>query len=325
MRSSSSALFLLLLAAAAASASACSGQAPRAGLPTGAPAAPAELRVGVTAGGPLSIRTVPLERYVEAVVLSEFAPASGEPDTVERMLEVQAVITRTYAIGQLGRHAREGYDVCDKTHCQLFQPGRLTTSRWAGQAADAVRQTKSEVLWFDGAPALAVYHADCGGRTSAAADVWGGTLRPYLVSRADDGPAAGAHASWRYDATRGDVASALNGDSRTRVGRRFDGIEIVERDSAGRAERIALHGTEERLVRADALREVLSRAFGARSIRSTWFEVRREQERMVFEGRGFGHGVGLCQAGALARIRAGARLSSILERYFPGTKLVTLG
>jgi stage II sporulation protein D len=325
MKSSTSALFLLVLAAAAASASACSGQASRAALPSGAPAAPAELRVGMTAGGALTIRAVPLERYVEAATLSEFAPASGDSDTVERMLEVQAVITRTYAIGHLGRHAREGYDVCDRTHCQLFQPGRLTTSRWAPHAADAVRRTKSEVLWFDGAPALAVYHADCGGRTSAAADVWGGTLRPYLVSRTDDGPAAGAHMSWRYDATRGDVTSALNGDSRTRVGRRFDGIEIVERDAAGRAQRIALRGTEERLVRADVLREVLARAFGARSIRSTWFEVRREQGRMVFEGRGFGHGVGLCQAGALARIRAGAKLSSILERYFPGTKLVTLG
>ena len=325
MKSSTSALYLLLLAAATLSASACSTQPSRAELPTGAPAAPAKLRVGATAGGALTIRTVPLERYVEAAILSEFAPAAGDPDTVERMLEVQAVITRTYAIGHLGRHAREGYDVCDRTHCQLFQPGRLTTSRWAPLAADAVRRTKSEVLWFNGAPALAVYHADCGGRTSAAADVWGGTLRPYLVSRMDDGPAAGAHAAWRYEATRADVETALNGDSRTRVGRRFDGIEIVERDAAGRAERIALHGTEERLVRADALREVLAGAFGARSIRSTWFEVKREQGRMIFEGRGFGHGVGLCQAGALARIRAGAKLPGILERYFPGTKLVTLG
>jgi stage II sporulation protein D len=325
MKSSTSALLALLLAAAAAFATACSGQPSRAGLPSGAPTAPAQLRVGVTTGGALRIRTVPLEHYVEAVTLSEFAPASGDPVTIERMLEVQAVITRTYAIGHLGRHAREGYDVCDRTHCQLFQPGRLKTSRWAPQAADAVRRTKSEVLWFDGAPALAVYHADCGGRTSAAADVWGGTLRPYLVSRTDDGPAAAAHAAWRYEATRADIASALNRDSRTRVGRRFDGIEIVERDAAGRAERIALHGSEERVVRADAVRDVLSRAFGARSIRSTWFEVRREQGRLVFEGRGFGHGVGLCQAGALARIRAGAKLSGILERYFPGTKLVTLG
>jgi stage II sporulation protein D len=281
--------------------------------------------VGVTEGGRLTVRTVRLERYVEAAILSEFAPASGDADTVERMLEVQAVITRTYAVGHLGRHARDGYDVCDRTHCQLYQPGRLTTSRWAPQAAEAVHRTESEVLWFDGAPALAVYHADCGGRTSAAADVWGGTLRPYLVSRTDDGPAAAAHASWRYEASRAAVQGALNGDPRTRVGKTFDRIEVLERDAAGRAERIALHGTEERLVRAETLREVLSVTFGARSIRSTWFEVTRERGDVVFEGRGFGHGVGLCQAGALARIRAGAKMPGVLERYFPGTKLITLG
>ena len=283
------------------------------------------MRVGVTEGGKLTIRTVPLERYVEATILSEFAPPAGDAETVERMLEVQAVIGRTYAIAHLGRHAREGYDLCDRTHCQLFQPGRLTSSRWAPQAADAVRRTEAEVLWFDGAAALAVFHADCGGRTSAAADVWGGPIRPYLVSRTDDGPAVDAHASWRYETSRAAVQEALNGDPRTRVGSRLDGIEVLERDEAGRAEQVALHGAEQRLVRGDALREVLARAFGARSIRSTWFDVRREQGQMVFEGRGFGHGVGLCQAGALARIRAGAKLSGVLQRYFPGTKLVTLG
>lgn len=283
------------------------------------------MRVGVTEGGKLTIRTVPLERYVEATILSEFAPPAGDAETVERMLEVQAVIGRTYAIAHLGRHAPEGYDLCDRTHCQLFQPGRLTSSRWAPQAADAVRRTEAEVLWFDGAAALAVFHADCGGRTSAAADVWGGTIRPYLVSRTDDGPAVDAHASWRYETSRAAVQEALNGDPRTRVGSRLDGIEVLERDEAGRAVQVALHGAEQRLVRGDALREVLARAFGARSIRSTWFDVRREQGQMVFEGRGFGHGVGLCQAGALARIRAGAKLSGVLQRYFPGTKLVTLG
>ena len=51
-------------------------------------------------------------------------------------------------------------------------------------------------------PAEALFHADCGGRTSRADDVWGGVGRPYLLSIADDGPAAAAHATWRYEATR---------------------------------------------------------------------------------------------------------------------------
>jgi stage II sporulation protein D len=282
------------------------------------------VRVGVNESGVTKLRTVPLEEYVEATILSEFAPAGGDPATVERMLEVQAVVGRTYAIGHLGRHARDGYDLCDRTHCQLYQPTRVTTSRWAPQAAEAVRRTASQVLWFDGSPALAVYHADCGGHTSAAAEVWGGTARPYLVSRRDDGAAAEAHTSWRYEATAGAVRDALNADARTRVGPRLDSIVVVDRDEAGRAERVAIEGAEARVVRGETLREVLGASLGARTVKSTWFDVRRDRALFVFEGKGFGHGVGLCQAGALARIRAGAKLSGVLQQYFPGTTLVTL-
>lgn len=264
---------------------------------------------------------MPLEEYVAATIISEFAPPDGEPVTVERMLEVQAVIGRTYALAHLGRHAREGFDLCATTHCQLFQPSRLRTSRWAAQAAEAVRRTSGTVLWFDGAPANALFHADCGGHTSTAADVWGGTGSPYLAAVEDDGPAEEAHAGWRYEAARASVLRALNADPRTRVGARLDGIQILERDSAGRAEQIALHGAVERIVRGEALREVLTQAFGGRTIKSTWFDVRRQGAAFVFEGRGFGHGVGLCQAGALARVRAGTRLPAILQKYFPGTRL----
>lgn len=320
MKSSWCVLAVLVTAGAVA----CTAPATRAILPTAVPAAPRVVRVGVAEGGTTTVRSVPIEEYVAATIISEFAPPDGEPVMVERMLEVQAVIGRTYALAHLARHAREGFDLCATTHCQLFQPSRLQTSRWAGQAAEAGRRTSGTVLWFDGAPANALFHADCGGHTSKAADVWGGAGRSYLVAIADDGPAEEVHSRWRYEAGRASVQRALNADPRTRVGRRLDGIQILERDSAGRAEQIALHGTEERIVRGEALRDVLTRAFGGRTIKSTWFDVRREGAAFVFEGRGFGHGVGLCQAGALARIRAGTRLPAILQRYFPGTKLMVM-
>lgn len=314
----------VLIIGMAAGSSACSGPAARAVLPSTMPPAPRVIRVGVADEGQTTIRRVPLEEYVEATIISEFAPAGGDPAVVERMLEVQAVIGRTYALANLARHEREGFDFCATTHCQLFQPSRLQTSRWAPQAARAVRRTSGTVLWYDRGPARVVFHADCGGHTSAAVDVWGGTARPYLVAIADDGPAGKVHAAWRYEAPRAVLQRALNADSRTRIGTRLDGIHVLDRDSAGRAERVTLHGAEDRIVRGEALREVLTQAFGARAIKSTWFEIRPERASFVFEGRGFGHGVGLCQAGALARIRAGTRLPAILQRYFPGTRLVTL-
>ncbi|MDP3911219.1 MAG: SpoIID/LytB domain-containing protein [Gemmatimonadales bacterium] len=314
-------VLLVLLAAA----SGCSAPAARAVLAPPAPRAPRFIRVGVVEGKRTAIHTVRLEEYVQATSISEFAPASGDLDVVERMLEVQAVVGRTYALAHLGRHARGGFDLCATTHCQLYEPARLRTSRWAAAAAEAAQQTSGSVLWFDGAAASVLFHADCGGHTSNSADVWGGPGRPYLVGIADDGPAESAHAAWRFEATRDAVMRALNADPRTRVGARLDGIKILERDAAGRALRVALHAQQERIVGGGLLREVLARALGARTVRSTWFDVRRGRGTFVFEGRGFGHGVGLCQAGALARIRAGTRLPAILQRYFPGTRLITLG
>ena len=303
---------------------ACSAPASRSTLPSGLPRLPGSIRIGVREGNRVTIRKVPFEQYVQGAMLSEFAPAAGDPATIERMLEVQAVMARTYALAHPGRHAADGYDLCSTTHCQFYEPSRIQTSRWASLSFEAVRQTSGRVLWFDGGAASALFHADCGGHTSRAGDVWGGTGRPYLVSLVDDGPAEGAHVNWKYEASRAALLSALNADARTRVGTRLDDLQILERDDAGRAERIALHGASERIVRGEELREVLAAAFGARSVRSTWFNVARLGPTFVFEGRGFGHGVGLCQAGALARIRAGQKVPMVLQTYFPGTRLVTL-
>jgi stage II sporulation protein D len=296
-------------------------------LPAPTAASPRAVRVQVIEEGLSVVREVPLEDYVRATAISEFAPAAGDMAIVERMLEVQAIISRTYAVSHLTRHAREGFDLCATTHCQLYEPLRLQTSRWAQAASDAVNHTVGVVLLFDGQPAQALYHADCGGHTSLPASVWGGTNRPYLVSLADDDAvAAGAHASWRYRITLGAMTQALNADPRTQIGGRLAALEIVSRDEAGRAERVAIKVegaaadrlAAARLVRGEELRQILARAFGPRAVRSTWFDIQRDGAAFTFEGRGYGHGVGLCQAGALARIRAGSTPTQVLAYYYPG-------
>ena len=98
----------------------------------------------------------------------------------------------------------------------------------------------------------------------------------------------------------------------------------MERDRGGRAVLVALRGTRESRVRGEDLRAVLGRVFGPKSIQSTSFAIERDGSRFVFSGRGYGHGVGLCQAGALARLKAGARPEQVLARYYPGTRLVVL-
>ena len=285
---------------------------------------PVTIRVGTIDRGRAVVVQVPLEEYVAAAALSEFAPPSGDLRTVERMLEVQSIISRTYAVAHLGRHAADGFDVCSATHCQLYEPGRLRTSRWAGAVAQAVERSRGQIVWYGDAPALAVFHADCGGRTIDARLVWSGPALPYLRSVKDDGPARDAHAKWEYAAPVDAILRALNADPRTTIGGYLRDLRVERRDH-GRALSVRLRGdTTATTIDAETLREVLARAFGPRTIKSTWFDVHTSRGTITFKGRGFGHGVGLCQAGALARIERGAKPDAVIKKYFPGTRIRTL-
>ena len=312
-------LWCVLAAVSVGVAAACAHVGPR---PVRMPGVTLPRVVRVKPAGAAAAVRVPLEEYVRGTILSEFAPPSGDPDDVERMLEVQAVIARTYAVAHAGRHAREGFDLCSTTHCQLYQPGRLKTSTWADRAIDAAERTAGQILWYKSAPASALFHADCGGHTSAATDIWGGSAPPYLRGTSDSGVAESAHTAWRFEAGRAELIAALNKDARTRVGPQLRDISVTRRDAARRAVLVTLRGNRPVTVRGEELRAVLGQAFGAKGIRSTRFTVARSGDRFVFTGEGFGHGVGLCQAGAYAWLRAGARPEHVLARYYPGTRLI---
>jgi stage II sporulation protein D len=276
------------------------------------------VRVQIHEHGASIVRDVPLEDYVLTTVLSEVDPSSRDRALLERMYEVQAIVSRSYALSQRGRHQREGFDLCSTTHCQLYEPSRVGASRWTEVARGAVARTRGKVLWYDGAPAQPLFHADCGGRTSDATSVWGGRAPRYLASTRDDGPARAAHVDWTFDARLGDLRNALNRDPRTAVGASLASVRITARDPSGRAEWIVLRGTRTRQVRGEVFREAVTRGLGARTLRSTLFTLRRSGDRFVFTGHGFGHGVGLCQVGALARLKAGASPERVLAFYFPG-------
>jgi stage II sporulation protein D len=283
--------------------------------------APKTIRVQVREGSALVVRQVAFEDYAATAALSEVHPDANDVGLAERMFEVQTVIARTYAASNLGRHAKEGFDLCSTTHCQLYEPSRLRTSRWAAVVQAAVQRTTGEVLWFAERPALAVFHADCGGHTSSATAVWGGVAPAYLSGATDKGPAGSAHVDWAFETRTAPLLAALNADPRTAVGAKLDRIEVAGRDASGRAEKILLGGTRTFVVRGEVFREVATRALGVKTLRSTLFSVKKSRDAFVFSGKGFGHGVGLCQAGALARLKAGNSPEDVLDHYFPGTSL----
>ena len=270
------------------------------------------------------VESVPIDDYVVAAALSEVTPLNETPETVDRIYEVQAVLARTYAFSHLGRHQAEGFDLCDTTHCELYEPARLRTSRFAAAARAAAKRTTQMVLTYANRPVEALFHADCGGYTDGADAVWGGPPVPYLLA-APDRAASATHRSWKIAIPVNDLRGALNADSRSRIGRRLDAVQITQQDSSGRAARILLRGDERHEIRGEELRTIIDGKLGDRAIQSTRFSVTRAGDMFVFQGTGFGHGVGLCQLGAAARARHGESLDHILAAYFPGTKLVRSG
>lgn len=301
---------------------ACGASSPRVRLPDQAPNRPNSVRVQMRVNGALVVREVALEDYVMGTILSEVDPPTADEQVLERMFEVQAIISRTYALAYRGRHAREGFDLCSGTHCQLYEPARLRGSRWSDLARQAASRTRGELLWFAEGPAHTLFHADCGGHTSNATSVWGGQSPAYLAGTPDAGPAKDAHVEWSFDTRLAALRDAVNGDSRTAIGAKLTAIEVTSRDSAGRAEQVTLRGSRQVTVRGEIFREVVTRALGVQTLRSTLFTLRRTGDHFVFNGRGFGHGVGLCQAGAFARLRAGRTADDVLRFYFPGTQIV---
>lgn len=313
---------VLLVVGGALVAASCATPPVRIGVPgASVRSRPVVLRVQVREGRSLVVRNVALEDYVAATALSEVHPDVADTAVAEGMYEIQSVIARTYAITNRGRHAKDGFDLCSTTHCQLYEPARLTTSRWSQAARMASERTAGQVLWYADGAARAVFHADCGGRTSAASAVWGGPGPIYLVAAKDDGPATTAHSEWLFEAPSDTLRTALNSDPRTNVGAKLENIEIAARDESGRAEKILLRGSRTFVVRGETFRDVVTRRLGAKTVKSTMFSVKKVKGGFSFSGRGFGHGVGLCQAGALARLRAGDAPEAILSHYFPGTTL----
>jgi SpoIID/LytB domain protein len=260
------------------------------------------LRIGSTADG--HITQIPLEVYVSRVLAGE-----GDPKAAEAAQQALAIAIRTYALKNSGRHSRDGYDLCDSTHCQVPRPSTPTSRR-------AAMATTGQVLTYHGDVAEVFYSASCGGRSERAADVWPGADYPYLVARRDE--VCEDDLAWMTDFRLDDVQRALE-----RVG--FEGgrlkdVHVDGRTSSGRVARLRLSGMRPDVIAADQFRL----AVGAVVLKSTAFTVEKHGDELRFTGRGFGHGVGMCVIGAARRATRGETARAILAQYYPGLEITPL-
>ncbi len=263
-------------------------------------------------------RTMSLEDYVRGVVAAE-----GSMEREPEALKALAIASRTFALKNIGRHARDGYDFCTTTHCQRYRP--VDSGSLAGVStvvSEAVAATKGEVL-RDSNNELAdsYFSASCGGATANLATLWGGNAPAYLRGVRDEYCASEAHHSWTDVIPQPQLLKALQTDPRTNVGDRLFDVRVLQTDRSGRAELISIEGDRRITIKGWDFKIIIGRALGWNLLKSSRFGISRSGSNFVFRGSGFGHGLGLCQAGAHVMAARGASYRQILEKYFPSTRI----
>jgi SpoIID/LytB domain protein len=304
-----------------------------------------EVAIDPKGEGLLLINHVNLEEYLYGVLASEM-PGNWPAEA----LKAQAVIARSQALYRrlVSRpHGARGYDLCDEQHCQVYG-GVAAESRKAREAVDATHQ---EILSFNGRPAHTIFFSNCGGHTQSGAEVGWADL-PYWQAVFDGRQKEAPPASplelkdWlqgepraycnipRYISppefrwTRAVPARDLEGRlARKAAIGRIQAVTPLRRSASGRVLSIRIRGTAGDVV-LDKEHEI-RRTLGLGPLRSTLFvteTVRRKGlvDAVLFYGGGWGHGIGMCQAGAGGRAESGWSYQGILAHYFPGTKFEKL-
>ena len=281
------------------------------------------------AGGLYLINKIPLEEYLKGVVPSEM-PAHQEEDF--EAIKAQAICARTYAIKRLEENQSRLYDVQATIADQVYSG----YERRAPLADQAVDESAGVIISYLGQPAAVYYHSTCGGELEAAKNIFSGADFPYLQGGSDAvGPGFSCSISpyfrWEQRRSFEELDDAFDRYFNKSVLQQTVTdtlqvtyrVQISGRDSSGRVNRLQVSY-------ADTLAELSGyqirrflAAAGTTYLPSTLFYLSQSGDStLVIHGAGNGHGVGMCQFGALFMARRGFQHYHILSKYFPQTKLL---
>jgi stage II sporulation protein D len=249
------------------------------------------------------INEIQPDNYIAGVVEAE-AGSNAAPE----FYKAQAVLARTYLYGHVGRHESEGFQMCDGVHCQAYK-GRSVRNP---AILAATKATSGYVLTTkDSALVTAVFHANCGGETESAANAWL-SGKSYLISVKD--PFCQTSPSFRWTKTISlDQWKNYLKDHGCKIPKnispgKFDDSQISRKQFY----RLGKDSIPTKQIRTDFL------------LRSAFFSVVATTKDITFNGHGFGHGVGMCQDGAMQMAKAGYKFDEILKFYFKDVYIIKL-
>jgi len=253
---------------------------------------------------------LPSERYVAAVLSAE-----ASPDEPAASLEALAITARTFALVNLHRHKAEGFDYCDSTHCQALRLGPVRPA-----IAQAVRNTAGISLWNGPRRASIYYTQHCGGVSEDVSALWPAERAFYLISHADPYCLRRSRASWQAKISFTDL-TRIASEQHWKLPTPITSIQITQHTASGRAKLLEISGPAGTVqISASSLRFAINRVLGWNHIRSDLYTVAITDGTLLFTGHGYGHGVGLCQAGAFQMAVEHHAAAEILAFYFPNTR-----
>lgn len=276
-----------------------------------------------------AVNCIGMEDYLMSVISSEMKSSAS----IE-LLKAHAVISRSWLKARLKDHkaGHEHFDVCADDHCQRYQG---LTMAVGDDVCRAIDRTWGQVLEYGGDICDTRYSKCCGGRTELFSTCWEDVDLPYLQSVEDpfcdcENSSILSQVLNDYDLHTADfhdwtvqyTADELSELVRTRTGIDFGTIvalEAVERGPSGRIKYLRITGTlrEEVIGKELAIRKALSSSH----LKSSAFEIEKSPDGFVLKGRGWGHGVGLCQIGAAAMAAQGYDYRQILSHYYVGAEI----
>src|ERR1700757_2215667 len=245
-----------------------------------------------------------LDNYIAGVSEAE----AGSRSTPE-FYKVQSILARTYALSHINKHQPEGFNLCDQTHCQAFF-GRTSEA----DILQAVVATKGKVVVDENMNLIdAAFHSNSGGQTANSEDVWGKPM-PYLRSIKDTFSLKMPNSKWQRKMSSQDWLSYL------KIKHNYP-IE----DSAARW--FALHFKQDNRksnLEYYGIKVPLKNVRNDLQLKSTFFSLEPIGDTLVFSGRGFGHGIGMCQEGAMRMTKLGYSYQEVLSFYYKNVHLIDI-
>ena len=263
------------------------------------------------------VEQVNIDDYLCNVVSAEM-PADYEIEA----LKAQAVVARTYTIYKINNKKHENADIRDdSTCCQAWVDKETRFSRWEESKRESnwekiqkcVQETQGQIITYQNQPINAFFHANSGGKTELPVNVWGGTGLPYLQVAETAGEEGYKQYESEVELTQDELIEKLKtkySDISIDFSNQED-LKILEYTDSGRVKTVKFGNHE---ISGVETRTLLG-------LKSTNFEISKENDKIKFTVKGYVHGVGMSQTGADAMAKQGKNYKEIINHFYSGVEI----